>query len=125
MFMTAAKPSDRQIKYAEILGIQVRKGISRDELTAQMDAVIGRSFKTGKFVKQVDPSVYDRKPTTWPLTLIQVANWLVFIAALFTCLIQVAGTGNLPEAGYYPVAVLGCSFVFEQVMKSLKKWIRG
>jgi hypothetical protein len=53
--VSGAMPSDRQVAYARDLGVFVVPGMTRDELSTQMDAMIGRSYKTGRFVAQAAP----------------------------------------------------------------------
>lgn len=119
-----AKPSDRQVAYAKDLGIKVRTGVSRDELSAQMDAVIGRSYKTGRFVKQTGHVTIEK--TAKNIKAAFALNWLVFLLGIALIATGLPKEGSEPTTGFS----LGClmmtgSFVAGMVLRVVRWWNHG
>jgi len=127
--VSGVAPSDRQVAYARDLGVIVVPGMTRDELSSQMDAVIGRSYKTGRFVKQAPAQVVGHVTTEKTGKNIKAAfalNWIAFllgIALIATCLPK---AGSDPSAGF----TFGCfmmtgSFVAGIVLRIVRWWHHG
>ncbi|MFZ9311875.1 MAG: DUF4339 domain-containing protein [Arenimonas sp.] len=91
LHVTGLMPSRRQADYARDLGIKVRPGVTRDELSAQMDAATGRSYKTGRFVKQTGHVTIEK--TGKGLKAAMVLNWVAFLLGIAMI------AANLPVEG--------------------------
>ena len=128
--VSGAMPSDRQVAYARDLGVFVVPGMTRDELSTQMDAVIGRSYKTGRFVAQADPVRVAGHVTTEKtgkgIKAGLAMNWVVFLLGLLII------STSLPTAGGEPAAMftLGSfmvfgSFVAGIVLRIARWWHHG
>jgi hypothetical protein len=55
--MDATQPTARQIAYAKSLGIWFPSLLTRSQLSSEMDAVLGRNYNSGRFVKQRRPRI--------------------------------------------------------------------
>jgi hypothetical protein len=99
LYVADAMPSERQLAYARDLGVVVVPGMTRDHLSAQMDAATGRSYKTGRFVKQTGHVTVEQ--TSKGLKAAMLANWLVFVVGV------IAGVATFPDGHGSDVTAFG------------------
>ena len=122
-------PTPRQAAYAKDLGITVRAGMTRDELSAKMDAALGRAYKTGRFVRLSQPVKVAGHVTTERtgngLKAEWLVSWVMFAASLAAC---VAGAGDSTAAPTYAaagVAGLLLSLVYGLLLRFRMWWSHG
>ena len=122
-------PSDRQVAYAKDLGIKVRSGMTRDELGEQMDAVLGRSFKTGRFVKQAPAEVVGHVTTEKTGKNLKAAfalNWLAFLVGMVAIVISMQSPNAEPGAAMMLGSLLITgSFAAGIVLRIVRWWHHG
>jgi len=127
--MNDLMPSDRQVAYARDLGVVVVPGMTRDELSAQMDAVIGRSYKTGRFVKQADPVQFSGHVTTEKtskgIKAAVVMNWVVFLLSIAVA--AMAYRPGKPDSTLFVLASFAFtgSFIAGIVLRIARWWHHG